>query len=67
MTVYVRTDLNLESKDKIKVTHKLFLLNKDNRGYISPLEYNQYAKLAQLEIFESLYSKIDTGKVDIFR
>ena len=33
----------------------LFLLNKDNRGYISPLEYNQYAKLAQLEIFESYF------------
>ena len=30
MTVYVRTDLNLESEDKIKVSHKLFLLNKDN-------------------------------------
>ncbi|GIS10654.1 MAG: hypothetical protein CM15mP114_14360 [Alphaproteobacteria bacterium] len=30
MTVYVRTDLNLESEDKIKVFHKLFLLNKDN-------------------------------------
>ena len=30
MTVYVRTDLNLETEDKIKVSHKLFLLNKDN-------------------------------------
>ncbi len=30
MTVYVRTDLNLESEDKIKVTHRLFLLNKNN-------------------------------------
>ena len=30
MTVYVRTDLNLESEDKIRVTHSLFLLNKDN-------------------------------------
>ena len=30
MTVYVRTDLNLESEDKIRATHKLFLLNKDN-------------------------------------
>jgi len=35
----------------------LFLLNKDNRGYISPLEYNHYAKLAQLEIFESYFSE----------
>ena len=30
MTVYVRTDLNLESEDKIRATHILFLLNKDN-------------------------------------
>ena len=30
MTVYVRTDLNLETEYKIKVFHKLFLLNKDN-------------------------------------
>ena len=30
MTVYVRTDLNLESEDKIRATHSLFLLNKDN-------------------------------------
>ena len=30
MTVYVRTDLNLETEYKIKVSHKLFLLNKDD-------------------------------------
>ena len=30
MTVYVRTDLTLESEDKIRATHNLFLLNKDN-------------------------------------
>ncbi len=30
MTVYVRTDLNLETEDKIKATHRLFLLNKDS-------------------------------------
>ena len=30
MTVFVRTDLNLESEDKIRATHSLFLLNKDN-------------------------------------
>ena len=30
MTVYVRTDLALESEDKIRATHSLFLLNKDN-------------------------------------
>jgi acyl-CoA thioester hydrolase len=30
MSVYVRTDLNLQSQDKIRATHSLFLLNKDN-------------------------------------
>ena len=30
MTVYVRTNLNLESEDKIRLTHSLFLLNEDN-------------------------------------
>ena len=30
MTVYVRTELNLESEDKIRATHRLFQLNKDN-------------------------------------
>lgn len=34
----------------------LFLLNKDNRGYIAPLEYNYFAKQAQLEIFEQYFS-----------
>ena len=34
----------------------LFLLNKDNRGYVSPSEFDYFAKLAQLEIFESYFS-----------
>ena len=34
----------------------LFLLNKDNRGYIAPIEYNYFAKQAQLEIFEQYFS-----------
>ncbi len=29
MTIYVSSDLKLESQDKIKITHNLFLLNKD--------------------------------------
>lgn len=33
----------------------MFLLNKDNRGYLSPSEYNYFAKTAQLEIFESYF------------
>ncbi len=32
-----------------------FLLNKDNRGYISPLEFNSFAKMAQLEVFEQYF------------
>lgn len=29
----------------------LSIISKDNRGFITPLEFNQFAKLAQLEIF----------------
>ncbi len=36
----------------------MFLLNKDNRGYISPLEYNHYCKMAQLEIFEGYFTDL---------
>ena len=32
MTIYVSSDLKLESQDKIKITHILFLLNKDNNS-----------------------------------
>ena len=32
-----------------------FLLNKDNKGYISPLEFNSFAKMAQLEVFEEYF------------
>lgn len=30
----------------------LFMLNKENRGYITPSEFNQFADLAQMSIFE---------------
>lgn len=33
----------------------LFLLNKDNRGFITPSEYDYFAKQAQLEIFEEMF------------
>ena len=33
----------------------LFLLNKDNRGFITPSEFDYFAKQAQLEIFEELF------------
>ncbi len=38
----------------------LFMLNKENRGYITPSEFNQFADLAQMSIFEDdfhAYSK----------
>lgn len=34
----------------------LFLLNKDNRGYLAPSEFDYFAKQAQLEIFEGYFS-----------
>jgi hypothetical protein len=33
----------------------LFFLNKNNRGYITPLEFNAFCKMAQIEIFEQLF------------
>jgi hypothetical protein len=33
----------------------MFILNKDNNGYITPAEFNLFAKQAQLEIFEQLF------------
>lgn len=31
------------------------LLNKNNQGYVSPFEFNQFSQLAQMEIFEDLF------------
>jgi hypothetical protein len=33
----------------------LSILSKDNRGYITPMEFNLYADQAQKEIFESYF------------
>lgn len=33
----------------------LFLLNKNNHGYLKPEEYNSYSQLAQIDIFENLF------------
>ena len=33
----------------------MFLLNKDNRGYLAPSEYDYFSKQAQLEIFEGYF------------
>ena len=33
-------------------TKVLYVLNKENRGYMTPAEFNSLAQQAQLEIFE---------------
>lgn len=33
----------------------LFILNKDNRGFVAPSEFDYFAKQAQLEIFEGMF------------
>ena len=33
----------------------LAILNKENRGYVTPQEYNLFANQAQLEIFEQYF------------
>jgi len=38
-------------------TTVLAIINKDNRGYVSPLEFNLYAELAQMSLFEELFHK----------
>lgn len=40
--------------DEVRTT-VLAVLNKNNYGYLSPLDFNLYAKQAQLEIFENLF------------
>lgn len=36
------------------------IANKNNRGYITPSDFNLYAKLAQLDIFEDYFSDINS-------
>ena len=38
-------------------TTVLAIINKDNRGYVTPLEFNLYAELAQMSLFEDLFHK----------
>jgi hypothetical protein len=37
----------------------LTILNKEKRGYVTPREFNDYARQAQLEIFESYFSGVN--------
>lgn len=39
----------------------LSIISKDNRGFITPMEFNLYAKQAQLEIFERLFYVYSVG------
>lgn len=39
----------------------LSVLNKNNYGYISPSDFNLYAKQAQLEVFEEYFSNFNKG------
>lgn len=35
----------------------MFVLNKENRGYLTPVQFNAYAKLAQQTVFDNLFVK----------
>jgi hypothetical protein len=37
----------------------MFILNKDNNGYLTPSEFNSFSKLAQIEIFEDTFQKVN--------
>ena len=44
-------------------TTVLAILNKDNRGYVTPLEFNLYSELAQMAIFEEMFHKYSRSLV----
>lgn len=44
-------------------TTVLQILNKDSRGYVTPHEFNNYAELAQLTIFEDLFHEYSKALV----
>ncbi len=41
----------------------MFILNKDNNGYLSPAEFNSFATLAQLEVFEELFQNTNNSLI----
>jgi hypothetical protein len=43
-------------------TAVMFILNKDNNGYLTPSEFNTFARLAQIEIFEDIYNNLNNWK-----
>jgi hypothetical protein len=44
-------------------TTVLAILNRDNRGYVSPMEFNLYSELAQMAIFEEMFHKYSRSLV----
>lgn len=47
--------------DKVRQS-VLYILNKDNNGYITPQEFNQYAGMAQLDIFNKYFVDYEEAK-----
>jgi hypothetical protein len=43
------------------------ILNKDNNGYVTPEEFNSFAKQAQLEIFNQYFVDFKNSKLDDFK
>ena len=43
------------------------ILNKDNNGYITPEEFNSFAKQAQLEIFNQYFVDFKNSKLEDFK
>lgn len=43
------------------------IINKDNNGYITPEEFNSFAKQAQLEIFNQYFVDFKNSKIDDFK
>jgi hypothetical protein len=41
----------------------MFVLNKDNNGYITPAAYNSYSRQAQIEIFEQVFFDYNNAMV----
>lgn len=41
----------------------MFILNKDNNGYLTPSEFNSFARLAQIEVFEDVFNNVNDWKV----
>lgn len=39
----------------------MFILNKDNNGYLTPAEFNAYARLSQLELFDELFKQTNNS------